>query len=70
MIKFQSSKKENDDLKSKLEAKTKDFKALKELPEKKQSTDKTGQDGGPSSTETDERRIRWLKEQYPDSAHA
>ena len=28
MIKFQSSKKENDDLKSKLEALTKDFKAL------------------------------------------
>ena len=41
---IKSLKKENDGLKSKLEALTKDFKALKELLEKKGSTDKTGQD--------------------------
>ena len=51
MTKFtiQSLKKEIDCLKSKLAALTKDFEALKELLEKEDSTDKTGQDGGPSS---------------------
>ena len=51
MTKFQSLKKENDSLKSKLEALTKDFKALLKLQEKKESTDKTGQDGGLSLPE-------------------
>ena len=37
---IQSLKKENDDLKSKLEALTKHFKALKEILEKKESMDK------------------------------
>ena len=39
---IQPLKKENDDLKSKLEALTKDFKVLRELLEKKESNGKDG----------------------------
>ena len=46
---FQSLKKENDDLKCKLETLTKEFKELKELLEKKELTATARQDGGPSS---------------------
>ena len=62
---IQSLKKENDGLKSKLEALTKDFKALKEFLEKKESTDKTGQDSGPSSPET-ENSFQFLDDEYDD----
>ena len=62
---IQSLKKENGGLKSKLEALTKDFKALKELLEKKDSTDKTGQDGGPSSSEI-EISFQFLSDEYDD----
>ena len=51
MTKFQSLKKENDGLKSKVEALTKHFEALKKLRDKKESTDKMGQDGRPSLLE-------------------
>ena len=62
---IQSLKNENDGLKSKLEALTKDFKALKELLEMEESTGKTGQDGGPSSPET-ENRFQFLGDECDD----
>ena len=62
---IQSLKKGNDGLKSKLEALTKDFKALKELLEMEESTDKTAQDGGPLSPET-ENRFQFLGDEYDD----
>ena len=40
-------------------------KKLKELLEKKQSTDKTGQDGSPSSPET-ENSFQFLDDEYDD----
>ena len=62
---IQSLKKENDSLKSHLEAVTKDFKALKELLERKELLDRTGQDGGPSSPET-ENSLQFLSDEYYD----
>ena len=62
---IQSLKNENDGLKSKLEALTKDFNALKELLEMEESTCKTGQDGGPSSPET-ENRFQFLGDECDD----
>ena len=60
-----STNQENDGLKGKLEALTKHFKALKELLEKKELTDKTGQDGGPSSPEN-EICLQFLSDEYDD----
>ena len=67
MTKFtiQSLKKENDALQSKLVGPTKDFKALKELLEKKESTDNTEQDGGPSLPEI-ENSLQFLSDEYDD----
>ena len=62
---IQSLKKGNDGLKSKLEALTKGFKALKELLEKKESTDKTGPDGGPPSPEN-ENSLQFPSDEYDD----
>ena len=62
---IQSLKKGNDGLKSNLEALTKGFKALKELLEKKESTDKTGPDGGPPSPEN-ENSLQFPSDEYDD----
>ena len=62
---IQSLKEENDGLKSKLEVLIKNFKTMKDLLENKESTDKTGQDGSPSSPEI-ENSFQFLSDEYDD----
>lgn len=64
---IQSLKKENDGLKSKLETLNKDFKELKEQLMQKESTVRTRQDGGSSSTSQElENSVQFLSDEYGD----
>ena len=67
MTKFtiHSLKKEKDDLERKLEALSEDFKVLKELLKKKESTEQAGQDGGPSLPEI-KNSLQFLGDDYDD----
>ena len=64
---IQSLKKENEDLKHKLENLTKDFKELKDLLEKKERTARVRQDGGfPSPNHELEHSQQFLSDEYDD----